>query len=206
MSVVVAAATEKARNLIVDALGHSKTSVVISQASSPTQAMAACQREVQPILVTDAEFIFAALEAFPDKPSELALCVVVVREQVNDCHTAALGVRAGIDGVVSWEDLDHLPHALRCAHNGGMYISPDVARRITGELLRLPAAPVRLDTTGLSPSVQRVLRLVLKGLSNREIANELSLSEASARKYTSHVLHHYDCSSRGELIARWFSS
>lgn len=62
----------------------------------------------------------------------------------------------------------------------------------TGEIPLLPVVPARLSS--LTRRELEVLRLVARGLSNREIADELVLSEATVK---SHV-----CRIRGKLRLR----
>jgi DNA-binding CsgD family transcriptional regulator len=48
----------------------------------------------------------------------------------------------------------------------------------------------------------RVLALVIQGLSNAAIGERLSLSEASVKRDVSSLLRTFDCTTRGELVAR----
>jgi DNA-binding NarL/FixJ family response regulator len=80
--------------------------------------------------------------------------------------------------------------AIRAAASGEVFLDPAVARRLTREMI----AP-----SGLSSLTERerdVLILVAKGRSNQEIADELVISERTARSHVGHVLRKLQLSSR----------
>ena len=89
------------------------------------------------------------------------------------------------------------------------------ARPLLDEIQRL-AARARLDPTsppplsvpdaepdrlGLTPRESEVLALVARGLTNREIADELVISVKTASVHVSHILHKLDASNRREAAA-----
>lgn len=81
--------------------------------------------------------------------------------------------------------------AIRAAAQGGVFLDPAVARRLTQEIV----SPV----TGLAALTDReraVLVLVAKGRSNQEIADELLISERTVRTHVSGVLRKLGLSSR----------
>lgn len=53
----------------------------------------------------------------------------------------------------------------------------------------------------LSPQERRVLSLIADGLTNRQIANELSLAEKTVKNYVSALLHKLDMTRRAEAAA-----
>ncbi|MBQ0825964.1 response regulator transcription factor [Streptomyces sp. SCSIO 75703] len=90
---------------------------------------------------------------------------------------------------------DAEPHevvaALRAAARGDVFLHPSVARRLTQEIVSPP--------TGLSTLTNRerdVLALVAQGCSNQEIADELVISERTARTHVSNVLRKLQLTSR----------
>ncbi|WP_028926740.1 response regulator [Pseudonocardia acaciae] len=89
-------------------------------------------------------------------------------------------VRAGVDGYLL-KDVGprELADALRAVHAGGSPLHPTVA-----------ATVMRSVTTDdpLTPREREVLRLIARGLSNRQIARELVLSEKTVKTHVSAVL------------------
>ncbi|SCF64598.1 two component transcriptional regulator, LuxR family [Streptomyces sp. MnatMP-M27] len=81
--------------------------------------------------------------------------------------------------------------AIRAAAAGDVFLDPAVARQLTQEIVSPP--------TGLSALTSRerdVLILVAQGCSNQEIADELIISERTARTHVSNVLRKLQLTSR----------
>jgi DNA-binding NarL/FixJ family response regulator len=81
--------------------------------------------------------------------------------------------------------------AIRAAARGGVFLDPAVARRLTQEIVSPP--------TGLASLTDReraVLVLLAGGRSNQEIADELLISERTARSHVSGVLRKLGLTSR----------
>ncbi|MCR3721955.1 MULTISPECIES: response regulator [Prauserella salsuginis group] len=81
--------------------------------------------------------------------------------------------------------------AIRAAARGDVFLDPAVARQLTQEIVAPP--------TGISALTGRerdVLILVANGYSNREIADELVISERTARTHVSNVLRKLQLTSR----------
>jgi DNA-binding NarL/FixJ family response regulator len=81
--------------------------------------------------------------------------------------------------------------AIRVAARGDVYLDPSVARQITRAMVSPP--------TGLGALTSReraVLTLVAQGKSNQEIADQLVISERTARTHVSNVLRKLQLTSR----------
>jgi DNA-binding NarL/FixJ family response regulator len=84
-----------------------------------------------------------------------------------------------------------LTAAIRVAADGGSLFAPSVTRRLiaafsTGSRSAGAVTPVGLDD--LTPRELEVLRLVARGLSNREIADTLVVTEHTAKTHVAHIL------------------
>jgi DNA-binding NarL/FixJ family response regulator len=80
--------------------------------------------------------------------------------------------------------------AIRAAASGEVFLDPSVARKLTRQMI----APAGLST--LTERERDVLILVARGRSNREIADELVISERTARTHVGSILHKLGLSSR----------
>jgi NarL family two-component system response regulator LiaR len=83
-------------------------------------------------------------------------------------------------------DPEKLIDAIQLVHRGEPSLDPQIARKVLAELSR----PVRQRKTP-DPLSQReldVLSLVAKGLSNQEIADQLTIAEVTVRTHVSHIL------------------
>ena len=80
---------------------------------------------------------------------------------------------------------DEVAAAVRAAHRGELQLDPAVARRLTASLRSTSGGAERAE---LTTRELEVLRLLGGGLSNKEIATELRLSERTARTHVSNIL------------------
>ena len=74
-----------------------------------------------------------------------------------------------------------------------------VAAQPTGDARSLPLCSAEL---GLTPRQGQVLALMLKGLPNKRVAQQLSLTEQTVKEHVSGILERLGARSRVELIAR----
>ncbi|WP_326767944.1 response regulator transcription factor [Streptomyces sp. NBC_01591] len=91
---------------------------------------------------------------------------------------------------------DELFTAVRAAADGRTVLSPAVASRLISRV-RTPAA----GSESLSGREREVLELVAKGTSNREIAAELFISEATVKTHLTHVFAKLGAKDRAAAVA-----
>jgi len=91
---------------------------------------------------------------------------------------------------------EELVQAIQHVYRGEPSLHPTIARRVLQELSQ-PAEPEKPPTS--EPLTEReleVLRLVARGLSNQQIANQLLISEATVRTHVSNILSKLHLASR----------
>lgn len=126
--------------------------------------------------------------------------LVISAWSTQDVIFAAL--RAGATGyIVKERDDFEIALALRSVLRGGAPIDPFIARRIIEELKPTDVAD---DCAGeieqLSRRENEILVLVAKGLGNREIADQLSLSRYTVESHIKHIYRKLAVSSRTKAI------
>jgi DNA-binding NarL/FixJ family response regulator len=110
----------------------------------------------------------------------------------EDKVTAAL--EAGASGYLLKDaDAEEVAAAVRAAHAGEVHLDPAVARLLAERMRQRASAP---QPEPLTERERDVLRLVGRGMSNKEIASELVITERTARTYVSNVLGKLGLASR----------
>jgi DNA-binding NarL/FixJ family response regulator len=99
-------------------------------------------------------------------------------------------LKAGASGFVVKEmALDRLLEAIRSIHGGDRYVPPEIATRMNGRVL-----------SQLSPRELDVLKLVARGLSNKEIGTELRVVEGTVKVHLTNILAKLGVSDRTQAI------
>ncbi len=115
-------------------------------------------------------------------------------------------LEAGAAGYVLNEDsLDRLLENVRAIRQQAAHVSPEVAAAL---IARLAELHVRCDHDGdglangaeLSPREREVLDLVRQGLSNREIAERLTIELGTVKNHVHNVLKKLNVKSRREAV------
>ncbi len=124
---------------------------------------------------------------------------VVALTSFADDERVHAALEAGAAGyVLKDSDADDVAAAVRAAHRGELKIDPLVARRLMSPLRGRGVDRV----AELTSRELDVLRLVAAGKPNKQIANELSISERTARTHVSRILRKLHLSSRTQA-ALW---
>jgi DNA-binding NarL/FixJ family response regulator len=109
-------------------------------------------------------------------------------------------LEAGASGYLLKDaDADEVAGAVRAAHRGELQLDPAIARRLMSSLQTGKPADA---TAELTSRELEVLRLVGAGKANKAIANELEISERTARTHVSNILRKLGLTSRTQA-ALW---
>ncbi|MET9620519.1 MULTISPECIES: response regulator transcription factor [unclassified Streptomyces] len=136
-----------------------------------------------------------AIAALAARGSRARVLVLTTYDTDTDTLPA---IEAGATGYLLKDaPRDELFAAVRAAAEGRTVLSPAVASRLISRV-RTPVAPV--DET-LSGREREVLELVAKGTSNREIAAELFISEATVKTHLTHIYGKLGAKDRAAAVA-----
>jgi DNA-binding NarL/FixJ family response regulator len=133
----------------------------------------------------------------------LPVVMLTVSERDEDLFDA---IRAGARGyLLKNVGAAELIDALQRVHDGEAILAPSMAVRLLEEFRTLaeqaPREPTSAPVEGLSERELDVLRLVAQGLSNREIADALRLSEHTVKTHLANILDKLHLRSRAHAAA-----
>lgn len=128
------------------------------------------------------------------KEQDEAVKVIVLTSFVED-KRAVEAIRAGAIGF-QMKDIRpaDLVETIRGAYRGEPQLHPRVSQLVLKELTARASDPKPVEE--LTPREMEVLRMVAKGMNNREIADALFLSEKTVKTHVSNILHKLDLADR----------
>ncbi len=120
-------------------------------------------------------------------------CHAIVLTTFDDDEYVFDGLRAGAVGYLLKDvSSEKLEEAIRTAARGETFLQPSVAAKVVAEFTRLePDHKPHQQETLVEPLSDReleILRLVADGLSNREIANQLVITEGTVKNHVTNIL------------------
>ena len=127
--------------------------------------------------------------------------VVVLSMHSNEEYVFQV-LRAGASGyVLKQSDSSEVLTAIRAAIAGGSFLSPPVSRAVISDYVRRAEARGQGSDLDLLTSREReVLQLLAEGLSNREIAEQLSISVKTVETHRSNMMGKLGINSKTELV------
>jgi DNA-binding NarL/FixJ family response regulator len=109
-------------------------------------------------------------------------------------------VRAGAAGyLLKGSPREEVFKAIRVAHAGGSLLEPVVASKLMRQMSERNLD--QEDSADLTKRELEVLKVLARGLQNKEIAGELSISERTVKFHVSSILAKLDAGNRTEAVA-----
>jgi DNA-binding NarL/FixJ family response regulator len=98
-------------------------------------------------------------------------------------------LRSGASGFVLKDDSpEQLIAAIRTVADGEALLSPTITKRVIQKFARMPRPAPPEELGELSERERDVFRLMARGLSNGEIAQELFIGETTVKTHVTHIL------------------
>jgi two-component system, NarL family, response regulator LiaR len=94
---------------------------------------------------------------------------------------------------------DELVEAVRAAYQGEARLHPQITRKLMEQVAQQPASSPAISVDDLTEREYDVVRLVARGRSNQEIAQELFISEKTVKTHISHILSKLSLQDRTQL-------
>ena len=175
---------------------------VVGEASDGSEGLAAARRLKPDVVLMDLLMPrMDGLTATGRIREELPETEVVAMTSFIEEDKVTAALEAGAAGYLLKDaSADEVAAAIRSAHEGNMPLDPAVARLLAARIRR-----PKDDGGGAEQLTDRerdVVRLLGRGMSNKEIAAELFITERTARTYVSNILGKLGLASRTQ-VALW---
>ena len=131
------------------------------------------------------------------------IVMLTISDEEEDLFEA---IRAGASGYLLKDiPLDEVAEAVRAVYGGQSLISPAMAGKLLTEFATLARRPEeervqQVPPPRLTDREMEVLKLVAKGMNNRDIARELFISENTVKNHVRNILEKLQIHSRMEAV------
>jgi DNA-binding NarL/FixJ family response regulator len=169
-------------------IGLQPDMTVVAEAGSGEEACAICARQPADVVLMDLRLPglsgVDAIRALRKSHPKLRFIVLTTYDGDEDIHRALeAGAQAYLLKAMSHTDL---ANAIRTVHAGRKFLPPSISKSLAG----------RPPHSELSTREMQVLELIVKGLSNREIGDTLSISEATVKWHVNMILSRLNVTDR----------
>jgi DNA-binding NarL/FixJ family response regulator len=186
---------------------------VVGEASDGASALALVRREHPDVVLMDIRMPgtdgITATRSITTDPATASTRVLILTTFDHDEHVFAT-LRAGASGFLPKDTApDALLEAVRVVAAGEALLAPGVTRRLVEEFVRRSPEPPVAPPPGLALLTEReveVLKVVARGLSNEEIADELVVTYATVKTHVSRLLTKLDARDRAQLVVIAYES
>ena len=195
------------RQGIVQSLNSEPDLAVVGEGASANEAVELAERLLPDVMLVDINMDGGGLNALKRIAAScpaVACIVITVRE---DEETVSQALRDGARGyVLKGIGGSDLAATIRAIHQGEVYITQSLAARLLMISKSKPEATVanqaRFDT--LTAREDEILRLIAKGMINKEIGAALDISEKTVKHYVTNILQKLQVRNRVEaaLLAK----
>ncbi|MFJ9742049.1 response regulator [Streptomyces sp. NPDC101166] len=180
---------------------------VVGEAGDGAEAVAAVRRLRPDVVLMDIRMpAMDGLEAARRILAQAPDCRVIMLTTFDLDHYVYAALAAGASGFLLKDVTPaHLAAAVRLVDTGDALLAPSITRRLverfaprTGSGLATPA--VHRDLTALTPREREVLTLMGRGLSNTELAQALTLSEATVKTHVARIFAKLTLRDRAQAV------
>ena len=130
---------------------------------------------------------------------------IIMLSADHDSNTVSQALQWGASGFMPKNSLNQvLISAIRLVLAGGVYIPPEALLKSVPKPLPAPTnkATLQLASLGLTNRQLDVLRLLVKGLSNKRISRQIDLAEATVKIHIRGILRTLSVTNRTEALVK----
>lgn len=178
---------------------------LVGEASDGAEAVAKAAATLPDIVLLDVRMPkrsgIEACTAIKDVVPSAKIVMLTISDEEADLYDA---IKAGATGYLLKEiSIDEVAAAIRAVHGGQSLISPSMASKLLSEfasMIKKGDSRQQVPAPKLTDREMEVLRLVAKGLNNRDIAKELFISENTVKNHIRNILEKLQLHSRMEAV------
>jgi len=181
---------------------------VAGEAADGAEALAAARRLRPDVVLMDIRMPnIDGLEATRQILRHLPDCRVIMLTTFDLDRCVYDALAAGASGFLLKDvTTAHLASAVRLVATGDALLAPSITRRLVERFAsgdrgpRSPSPAIHRDLTGLTPRELEVLTLIGRGQSNAELADTLTLSEATVKTHVARIFAKLALQDRAQAV------
>ncbi|MBI4311547.1 MAG: response regulator transcription factor [Chloroflexi bacterium] len=184
-------------------LGAEDDLEVVAEAGAASEAVQKARVYTPDVVLMDVRLgDGTGIEACRAIKSDRPAAQVLMLTSFGDEEAVVASIMAGASGyLLKNVGRADLLRAIRAVAQGQNLLDPAVTKRVLERLTRLSANEQERSLQGVSDREREVLVLVAQGLTNKEIAARLFISENTARNHVSRLLEKLGLARRSEAAA-----
>jgi two-component system response regulator DevR len=177
--------------------------VVVGEAGTKAAAVRAVTRLRPDIVLMDVRLPDGSgVEACRDILASHPMTRIIFLTSYADDESVLAAVLAGAQGYVLKNiDSSLLVRSIRAVFNGQSILSPALTQRALNWIKAWPEQNGPVRGQSLSPQEERVLALVAEGLTNKEIAATMQLSDKTVKNYLANMFQKLHISRRAQAAS-----
>jgi DNA-binding NarL/FixJ family response regulator len=180
---------------------------VVGQASDGSEAVEKAGESLPDVVLMDIRMPrssgIEACRAMKEVAPSAKIVMLTISDEEEDLFEA---IRAGASGYLLKDlPLDEVAETVRVVHGGQSLINPSMAGKLLTEFATLakrdgPGPVQQVPPPRLTDREMQVLKLVARGMNNRDIAKELFISENTVKNHVRNILEKLQIHSRMEAV------
>lgn len=178
---------------------------VLELGQNGQEAITLYQKHQPEVLLMDIRMeVMSGLEAAEQILRQAPSANILFLTTFLDDEYIVRALRLGAKGYILKQNFESLLPALKAVANGQSVFGNEIITRLPDFLSQTRVFDY--STQGITEKELRIIELVAEGLSNREIASQLFLSEGTVRNYLSSILEKLDLRDRTQLAVFYYQN
>jgi two-component system response regulator DevR len=194
---------EVVRQGLVALLDRRPNFQVVAEAGTVEEALAQAHLHQPDIVIMDVRLPDGSgVEACREIRADLPDTRVVMLTSFPDDEAVLSAIVAGAAGYLLKQiRARDLIAGLEAVGRGESLLDPAVTERVLARVRQIASGEIHDELSGLTPQERKILMLVAEGMTNKEIAAEIFLSDKTVKNYVSSILAKLNLERRAQAAA-----